>query len=291
MILSAIFVARSSSIKLPNFSVITAKKNLLTYVKPLARGASCSKEEKQRVECLVDDLMIAIDASNMNRDFATSPIVSGKWRLEYTTEAELLSLMGNPETVVTQSINMNNRGFLQNYVGFAGGWCDGWELGSCVGVFVLSHRCRSSADKLACADAGSTPTASALPATNAELLQLVLTTTSQILGTGPPAESDDLVEVGMDSLSAVEFRNSLSAALGGTRLPASLLFEHPSPAALASFLVDHLAAHPPPALQARRDLGRRVHHPLPAAALAPDGALLVPAPVAARQRAARRVEE
>ena len=128
MILSAIFVARSSSIKLPNFSVITAKKNLLTYVKPLARGTSCSKEEKQRVECLVDDLMIAVDASNMNRDFATSPIVSGKWRLEYTTEAELLSLMGNPETVVTQSINMNNRGFLQNYVGFAGGWCDGWEF-------------------------------------------------------------------------------------------------------------------------------------------------------------------
>ncbi|WP_393071867.1 SDR family NAD(P)-dependent oxidoreductase [Streptomyces sp. LN704] len=91
----------------------------------------------------------------------------------------------------------------------------------------------------------------ALPAheRHGALLQAVLAQAALVLGydTADPIDPErGFLQVGFDSLTAVELRNRLGAVTG-VRLPATLLFDYPTPAGLADHLLTRMAPAPAPA--------------------------------------------
>ncbi|WP_415840290.1 type I polyketide synthase [Nocardiopsis gilva] len=113
------------------------------------------------------------------------------------------------------------------------------------------------------------------------LLDLVRTEAAAVLGhTGtdgiPPHRP--FSEVGFDSLTSVELRNRLAAATG-VRAPASLLFDHPTPSALSTWLNSQLhpeeddAPEPPTASDTATDEARKALEDIPPAILRASGLL------------------
>lgn len=89
----------------------------------------------------------------------------------------------------------------------------------------------------------------ASPAERLDILrQLVRQHVAQILRrdpANPPARHDRFMDIGMDSLMAVQLRNRLSTALELERpLPSTLIFDHPTLEAVAEHLLAHLAPMP-----------------------------------------------
>ncbi|MGW7467773.1 SDR family NAD(P)-dependent oxidoreductase, partial [Streptomyces xantholiticus] len=76
------------------------------------------------------------------------------------------------------------------------------------------------------------------------VLQTVRETVGLVLGHGADADIDPakaFTDTGFDSLTGVELRNRLNSVTG-LRLPTTLVFDHPSPQAVADFLLDRLDA-------------------------------------------------
>jgi hypothetical protein len=58
----------------------------------------------------------------------------------------------------------------------------------------------------------------------------------------PPGRHDRLMDIGFDSLMAVQLRNQLAKGLGLERpLPATVMFDQPTIEALATYLLDRVA--------------------------------------------------
>ncbi|WP_279617038.1 type I polyketide synthase [Streptomyces yokosukanensis] len=110
---------------------------------------------------------------------------------------------------------------------------------------------------------------------NRILLRLVRGHASTVLGHGGAegiGARQAFQEVGFDSLAAVNLRNSLGAATG-LRLPATLIFDYPTPEALVGLLRAELLREPDDGPDAREDDLRRVLASVPFARFKEAGVL------------------
>jgi acyl carrier protein len=83
--------------------------------------------------------------------------------------------------------------------------------------------------------------------------QIVLKTAKATLHIDTLAADAPLMEAGMDSLTAVEFRNKLTQELPGVKLASTLMFDYPNVEAIATFALGQIA---PSAAAASKPIAR-----------------------------------
>lgn len=76
---------------------------------------------------------------------------------------------------------------------------------------------------------------------------LVLSMATQVMGQADIPVDEPLMEAGMDSLSAVEFRNALAAKLRGIDLSDTIMYDYPSIKALSEYIVEQVGTAAPSA--------------------------------------------
>jgi len=75
-----------------------------------------------------------------------------------------------------------------------------------------------------------------------DLRPRILDMAMQVIGEGEVIADSPLMEVGLDSLAMVQFRNTLLGNFQGVPMPASLIFDHPSVAALSFYISSEMKA-------------------------------------------------
>merc|ERR1719188_2148886 len=73
-----------------------------------------------------------------------------------------------------------------------------------------------------------------------ELRPKVLELAVQCTGEGELPADTPLMEAGLDSLAMVQFRNTLMGTFPGVSMPASLIFDHPTVAAISTYIAEEL---------------------------------------------------
>ena len=86
-----------------------------------------------------------------------------------------------------------------------------------------------------------------------EVVELVVGQTAAVLPDAVPGPETTFKDLGLQSLGAVELRNRLMAATG-LKLPATLVFDYPTPLAVARFILENLVIDDGPAADPEGDL-------------------------------------
>ncbi|MFF7459774.1 beta-ketoacyl synthase N-terminal-like domain-containing protein, partial [Kitasatospora sp. NPDC008115] len=126
-------------------------------------------------------------------------------------------------------------------------WLEGVSFGSVGRPVAPPADDRPPVDDSAAAELRGRLTGVTEPERAALLLDLVRTQAALVLGhrsSGTIAAAKPFKDLGFDSVTAMDLRNRLNAATG-LRLPVTLVFDHPSPHALAAFLGARLTGEQP----------------------------------------------
>ena len=127
---------------------------------------------------------------------------------------------------------------------------------SALAGYIAAHAAKKALSSPSSGDGRQSPRVRS--ATTAEVRAQLTVIVERMLGAAVPA-NQPLMEAGLDSLSAVELRNTLADAFRLDQLPATLMFDYPSVDALVSYIAERTdSAHADVHLTGQRQLASPV---------------------------------